>query len=393
MKQAFLLTLVLAFSFACGPEKTTEMTETTEIPVTYSFLVGTYTDQADQGINQLDFTPSDNKLEVRTVFPGIQNPSFVLAGASGDKVFTLEEIDNVPGGNIVSMSRSSTGDSLTKVSEVPSFGDHPCYLALSPDESFLTVANYSGGSLSAYQIGGNGELTHLQTIRHKGSSVNKARQNASHVHSTVFSPDGKFLLAADLGTDQVYVYDFDATAKEPLSLNNTFTAEPGDGPRHLIFSSDGSEIFVVEELSAVLAVFDFKEGKLTPKQRLSLIADDYEGEVGAAEVRISPDGKNIYASNRGDANSLSVFAKKDNGSYWLIQQVNSGGVMPRNFNLTADGKYLLSANQASNDIVVFERDVETGKLIQTSWKVEINKPVYLFRLGDQEGSSHARAGL
>src|SRR5690606_37976641 len=132
---------------------------------------------------------------------------------------------------------------------------------------------------------------------------------------------------------------------------------------------------------AVLAIFDFKEGKLTPKQRISLVADDYEGAVGAAEVRLSPDGRNIYASNRGDANRLSVFAKKDDGSYSLIQQTTSGGIMPRNFNLTADGKYLLSANQASNDVAVFERDVETGKLTQTSWKVEVNKPVYLFRLG------------
>lgn len=377
MKHPLLLAGLLAFSSGCNTEKTTEMT----VPsVTYSFLVGTYTDEANQGINQLDFTPSENKLEVQTIFPGIQNPSFVLATAAADKVFSLEEIDHVQGGNIVSLSRSSQNDSLTKLSQVPSFGDHPCYLALSPDEAFLTVANYSGGSLSAYQIGENGELTHIQTIQHEGSSVNKARQNAPHVHSTVFSPDGKFLLAADLGTDQIYVYGFDATAKEPLSLNNTFKAQPGDGPRHLVFSSDGSEIFVVEELTAVLAIFDFKEGKLTPKQRISLIADDYEGEVGAAEVRISPDGKNIYASNRGDANSLSVFSKKDDGSYSLIQQTSSGGIMPRNFNLTADGKYLLSANQASNDIVVFERDVETGKLTQTSWKVKVNKPVYLFRL-------------
>ncbi|WP_157243345.1 lactonase family protein [Algoriphagus resistens] len=377
MKHPLLLAGLLAFSSGCNTEKTTEMT----VPsVTYSFLVGTYTDEANQGINQLDFTPSENKLEVQTIFPGIQNPSFVLATAAGDKVFSLEEIDHVQGGNIVSLSRSSQNDSLTKLSQVPSFGDHPCYLALSPDEAFLTVANYSGGSLSAYQIGGNGELAHIQTIQHEGSSVNKSRQNAPHVHSTVFSPDGKFLLAADLGTDQIYVYGFDATAKEPLSLNNTFKAQPGDGPRHLVFSSDGSEIFAVEELTAVLEIFDFKEGKLTPKQRISLIADDYEGEVGAAEVRISPDGKNIYASNRGDANSLSVFSKKDDGSYSLIQQTSCGGIMPRNFNLTADGKYLLSANQASNDIVVFERDVETGKLTQTSWKVKVNKPVYLFRL-------------
>lgn len=378
MKQSLFIAGLLFLTLACSSQKTTEMTETS---TTYSFLVGTYTDEASQGINQLDFTPAENKLEIQTIYPGIQNPSFVLANSAGDKVYSLEEIDQVPGGNVVSFERSLDDSLLTKLSELPSFGDHPCHLALSPDERFLTVSNYSGGSFSAYKIA-DSELTHLQTIKHEGSSINKDRQNSSHVHSTTFSPDGKFLLVADLGTDELYVYDIDSEEKEPFSLNNIFKTTLGDGPRHLVFSPEGKEIFLVQEMKAALEVLSFDEGKINSKQQISLVADDYVGSVGAAEVRISPDGKNIYASNRGDANSLSVFTKKDDGNYGLIQQTSSGGIMPRNFNLTADGKYLLSANQASNDIVVFERDMDSGKLTQTSWKVEINKPVYLFRLGD-----------
>ncbi|MEB2779748.1 lactonase family protein [Algoriphagus sp. C2-6-M1] len=379
MKQPLLLAALLAIFFACTTEKTTEMTET---PITYSFLVGTYTDQLSQGINQLDFTPSENRLEVRTIFPGIQNPSFVVANAAGDKVFTLEEIDNVPGGNIISLSRSSEDQTLSKLSELPSFGDHPCYIALSPNEEFLTVANYSGGSLSAYKIAGNAGLTHLQTIQHEGSSINQARQSAPHVHSTVFSPDGKFLLVADLGTDQVYVYDFDQNATEPLTLNNAFAVTPGDGPRHLVFSGDGKEILLVEEMTAMLDIFSFDAGKITPKQRISLVTEGFEGDIGAAEVRLSSDGENIYVSNRGDANTISVISKKASGKYEFTQQISSGGIMPRNFNLTADGKFLLAAHQASDDVVVFERDVETGTLTQTDWKVGVHSPVYLFRLSD-----------
>jgi len=379
MKQPLFLAGLLAISFACTTKQTTEMTET---PITYSFLVGTYTDEASQGVNQLDFTPSDNKLEVRTIFSGIQNPSFVLANSAGDKVFTLEEIDTVPGGKVVSLDRSIEDQSLSKLSELPSFGDHPCYLALSPNEEFLTVANYSSGSFSAYKIGENTALTHLQTIQHEGNSVNQARQSAPHVHSTVFSPDGKFLLVADLGTDQVSVYDFDKDAAEPLTLNNAYKVTPGDGPRHLVFSNDGKEIMLVEEMTAVLDIFSFDAGKISPKQRISLVTEGFEGGLGAAEVRLSPDGKNIYVSNRGDANTISVLSKKASGEYEFTQQISSGGIMPRNFNLTADGKYLLSANQASNDIVVFERDVETGKLTQTAWKVQLSKPAYLFRLND-----------
>ncbi|MCE7057127.1 lactonase family protein [Algoriphagus sp. AGSA1] len=379
MKKPLLAAAILAGSLACSTDKTTEMTEA---PITYSFLVGTYTEEASQGINQLDFTPSENKLTIRTIFPGIQNPSFVVANSTGDLVYSLEEINKVPGGNVVSFSRTNGEDSLTQVSEISSFGDHPCYLALSPNEKILTVANYSGGNLSAYKIAPNGELAHLQTIQHTGSSINKDRQNAPHVHSTVFSPDGKFLLAADLGTDQIYVYAFDEDAPEPLTLSNTYKTQAGDGPRHLVFSADGAEVFLLQELTAVLEVLDFNEGKLASKQRISLVTDGFPGAVGAAEVRVSPDGKHVYASNRGDANTLSVFSKNGEGNHQLVQQVDSGGKMPRNFNLTADGKYLLSANQASNDIVVFERNEESGELSQTSMKVKVHKPVYLFRLGD-----------
>ncbi|WP_425639648.1 lactonase family protein [Algoriphagus yeomjeoni] len=379
MNKNLFLAGILAATFACSPEKSTEMNTT---PTTYTFLVGTYTDEETQGLNQLDFTPSENKLEIRTIYPGIQNPSFVVANSAGDKVFTLEEIGNVPGGNIISLSRASDKPALSKISELPSFGDHPCYLALSPDEKFLTAANYSGGNFSVYKIDELGELTHLQTIQHEGSSVNKGRQSSPHVHSTVFSPDGKFLLVADLGTDEVYVYDFDANSSEPLTLNNAYKVTPGDGPRHLVFSPDGKEIMLVQEMTAVLEILSFDDGKISPKQRISLLSDGFTGGVGAAEVRLSPDGKNIYVSNRGDANTISVISKNTSGEYEFTQQISSGGIMPRNFNLTSDGKYLLAAHQASDDIIVFGRDVETGMLTQTDWKVSVHSPVYLFRLGD-----------
>ena len=377
MKKNIFLISLLIFTWACSPSKAPELTEPA---MTYSFLVGTYTDSASQGINELTFSPAENTLEVNLIAAGVQNPSFVIANSKGNLVFSLEEDMSKTGGNVMVFNRSEPGKALTPLDTIPSYGDHPCYLALSPKEDFLAVGNYTGGSLSIFHVNSESKFEYLQTIQHTGKSINEARQEKAHVHSTVFSPDGKHLLVADLGTDKIYVYNFDPTQTIPLTLETEYLVTPGDGPRHLVFSPGGNEILVVQEMSATLEVLSFDNGVIAPKQRLSLLSEGFTGAVGAAEIRFSPDGKNTYVSNRGDANTISVFARKSSGEYERIQQIPSGGMMPRNFNLTGDGKYLLTANQASNDIVVFDRDTETGKLTQTEWKVSVNKPVYLFRL-------------
>lgn len=378
-----LLSLVAGISLAaCTAPKNESSTESISAlkPVTYQFLVGTYTDSAHQGINQLIFSPEENLMSVGPVAAGISNPSFVISNAKGNLVFSLEEEAGVQGGRVLSFSRNLTNSELTLVDQEDSKGDHPCHISLSPQEDFVILGNYTGGSLSVFKVDSIGQLDFVQLIQHQGKSVNPERQEAPHVHSTTFDPEGKRVLVADLGTDRIYVYRFDPSASEPLALEIEVPVTEGDGPRHLAFSADGKEVLVVEELTATLDVFAYESGKLTPKQRLSLLAPDFQGAVGAAEIRISPDGKHVYVSNRGDANTITVFAKNSAGLYELVEITPSGGKMPRNFNLTPDGKYLLVAHQASNDLVIFERNAETGKLTPTPWKAQINKPVYLYRL-------------
>jgi 6-phosphogluconolactonase (cycloisomerase 2 family) len=376
MKRIPILLILLALFAACDSSKTKEMTPSSPI---YSFLVGTYTDSTNQGINLLKFAPENNSLTVETIFEEINNPSFLLANRAENLVISLEEDATINGGNL--MVFGLAGEKLTPIDTIPSYGDHPCYIGFSPNEQFVVAANYTGGSLSIYKLNPSNHLSHLQTIQHNGRSINESRQEKAHVHSTVFSPDGEFLLVADLGTDKIYSYAFNQSDNEPASLYSTFEAQPGDGPRHVLFSVDGKTVFVVQELTAILEIFDFEAGKLIPRQRLSLLADNFEGSVGAAEVRISPDEKHVYVSNRGEANSISVFQKVEaTQDFERIQVISSGGIMPRNFNLTSDGKYLICAHQASNDIVIFERDSDSGILTQTDWKVQVNKPVYLFPL-------------
>ncbi|MDN3204805.1 lactonase family protein [Algoriphagus sediminis] len=342
----------------------------------YTFLVGTYPENPSQGICKLYFSPGSNILEVSLLKDSISNPSFILANKANNRAFSVEEVASEQGGNVVMFEM---GTSFQTLSSDPTFGDHPCYLALSPDEKWLVVGNYSGGNFSLFSISPD-SLTHIQTVSHSGESVNKARQESAHVHSTVFSPDGSYLMVMDLGTDKVYQYQFDPLNDSPLSLTQEIEMTPGDGPRHGVFSPSGNEFAILQELSGFVNIYSFDDGKMVLRQRESIVDENFTGEHGAAEIRYSPDGQNIYTSNRGDDNSIAVFRRDSNGNFKRIQIVESGGIKPRNFIVTSDGKYLLSAHETSNDIVVFERNPESGELLQTDLKTEVNSPVYLFEI-------------
>lgn len=348
--------------------------------MTYRFLLGSYTESENQGIDLLEFNPARNQLTIQTIAAKVNNPSFVIATKNGDLVYAVEETAGDQGGKVMVFKRKENEPQLSLIQSNHSQGNHPCHLALSPDEKFLVVSNYSGGNFTVFQTNQNGQLEQKQVIQHQGSSINPDRQESPHVHSAAFDPTGKFLLVADLGRDVVAAYDFDASKDQPAQLLMDNPMTPGDGPRHVTFSPDGTQVFVIQELTAVLEVFDFSEGKLESKQRLPLTSPEFQGKVGAAEIRVSADGNHLYASNRGDANTLSIFVKQESGDFSLESHIPSGGIMPRNFNLTPDEKYLITAHQESHDLVVFERDQKTGKLSATPWSIKGNQPVYLFAL-------------
>lgn len=366
MKNILVASLILA-TFSCAEESKIEI----EKSMKYNFLVGSYTDSSEEGIGLLSFNPEDQAIAYKTIAPGVSNPSFVLE--SGEFVFSVEENEN---GALKSFSWNEEKSQLFQIDSLFSRGAHPCHIA--EKDGILAVSNYSGGNFSIYRLAPKGRLEYLQSIQHSGNSINQSRQESAHVHSANFSPDGRFLLVADLGTDHIYTYQIDRNNPEPVSLLSKTAMTPGDGPRHLVFSPNGDEVYVVQELTATLEVFAFQDGNLTSQQKLSLLEPNFKGAVGAAEVRVSKNGKFIYASNRGDANTISVFAKTEEGPFETVQHISSGGNMPRNFSLTADEKYLLVAHQASEDVVVFERNIENGILTPTSIKVSAPKPVYLF---------------
>lgn len=344
------------------------------------FLVGTYTEEDNQGVNLVSFNSTQKQLQIESVSGNIKNPSYVITNADNTLAFAVQEDEGDRGGKVTSFKIDKNSRKLTKINSVYSEGDGPCYLAMDPTEGFILVGNYGGGNLSVIPIQSDGELMPAtQTKQHTGSSVDEERQNEPHVHSTVFHPKLNQVFVADLGTDYVNIYDFNPDSNLPLtpSLTSSLKVEPGSGPRHLVFNEDGDHLYLIHEMKGEVGFYKKSDKQYQHVATYPLADEDFQGDHGGAEIRISKDYKFLYASNRGDANNISVFEIDQDGALKLVQRISSGGKTPRNINLTPDQNYLIAANQGSDNIVLFKRDINTGKLTETNKKLEVHKPVYI----------------
>ena len=257
-------------------------------------------------------------------------------------------------------------------------GNHPCTVAFSPKENFILVGNYSGGSLSVFPIDANGSLSEMANfIQYEGKSVNVERQEKPHVHCIVFHPKENIIAVADLGTDSIEIIPFDENSKTFLQNKNAVSTkvQAGSGPRHLVWNKEGDKLFVTFELTNEVAVFDYKDNKLTQVQTIALTDSTKAGS--AAELRLSDDGQFLYASVRGNDNQIVVMKKELSGKLNVIQTIKTAKT-PRNFIITKSQKNILVATQNSNLISVFDRNEKTGLLTATSREITINKPVYLY---------------
>jgi 6-phosphogluconolactonase len=371
-----MISLAIAlFAYGASAESLT----TYQAPHVSTYLVGTYTNAKSQGIELLSFDQNSMALSSKVVANGIKNPSFVIANRARTLIFAVEDTEN---GKVRSFAFNQNQQYLKLLDEVDSSGAHPCYLALDISERFLAVANYASGNFSIYEVDSVGGLHFKQTVQHLGSSINKHRQNNAHVHSMVFLPNGKQLLVADLGTDKIHIYDINFSSATPITQASPayFKVASGSGPRHMAIHPNGKVLYLIHELTGEVGVYFYENGEITHANTHSLTSPKFKGHVQAAEIRISPDGKFVYVSNRGSANDLSVFAVGLEGNLSLVQQISTTGRTPRNFNLSLDGHFILVANQESDDVRIFQRNLVTGLLGATASKIWINKPVYIFPL-------------
>lgn len=355
----------------------------------YQLLVGSYTAGQSQGIYRLNFNSATGQINAKPLqVVKSENPSWLTLSKDQHRLFVVNE--NGPGqtdpvGRVSSFAIDPKSHALSPISQVQSLGNEPTHSSLSGDGSHLFVSNYSvaedpGGTLAVLPVGADGKLKAVvQMSSHPSSRVNPERQMSAHVHSTISSPDGKFVFSNDLGADKVFVYHFNPKANPDLPLTAATPASvqlpPGSGPRHLLFSADGKHAWLTMEMSAQVAVFDYQDGKLEQTQLVDLAAGQPASDKAAAALHASADGKYLYVSNRGTANQLLVFAIDPvTGHLKELQRRSVEGDHPREFSLDPSGKFLLIANQKSNQIVVVERDADTGLLGKTVQKLPMDAP-------------------
>lgn len=346
----------------------------------YYLLIGTYDSPKSEGIYVYQFNTGDGSATAVSHIK-TSNPSFLAISPDEKYVYAVNENGDTAkfAGAVSSFSFNKEDGSLSFLNQQSSMGNNPCYVSTDKSGKWVFAGNYSSGNMVILPVKEDGSLGPVKMNQpYTGSGPNKERQLSSHVHYTVLADNNKDLFITDLGSDKVYVEHFhEKTGYLFDAEHQAIQLEPGAGPRHMVIDQQRDFIYVVEELLGYVSVYTYPD-KVGAQlvQRIRITPDGYSGKAGSADIHLSPDGKFLYVSSRGDANVIAIFsADKKKGTLTLKEFQPTLGKTPRNFNFDPTGKYLLVANQNSDEIVVFKRDTRTGSLKDTGNRIAVGKPV------------------
>lgn len=342
-------------------------------------LVGTYDSPKSEGIYVYKFNNTDGSAkEVSHI--KTPNPSFLTVSPDQKYVYAVNETADSTGkgGRVSSFSFNKTTGILKQLSQQSSGGNHPCYITVDKTGKWVIAGNYSSGNFSILPVK-NGMIGKAKkTIQHFGSGPDTARQRSPHVHGIFMKKDNTGFFVTDLGTDKVMKYRFDAKTGNISPEKIPFVAiSPGSGPRHMDLHPKLTVLYVLNELSGSIDVLKpWGAGDVAVEQSIPSFPLYYRGPAASADIHVSPDGIFLYCSNRGALNNIGIFSIDSvTGHLSTLADQPASGEKPRNFNFDPSGKLLLVANQASDEIVIFKRDLKTGLLTDTGNRIRVGKPV------------------
>lgn len=340
------------------------------------YFVGSYAAQGQPGVTAFDFDASAGDVTVRGGFSGIQNPSFLALHPNGRWLYAVSETGLAQDGDygsIWSLSYERPSLDIQPINSQSTKGDWPCHLEIDRTGRWIVASNYGSGNAALFPIldsGGLGEMAAF--VQHEGQGPNNARQEGPHAHSATFSPDNRFLIVADLGIDQLMVYQFDE-ARGSLTLHDNVQSAPGAGPRHMVFHPGGHRLFVANELDSTVTVYGYRaaDGALEALQTLSTLPSP-DPESTAADIHLSASGRRLYLSNRGH-NTIAVFEVGEDGALTLQGISSCGGNWPRNFAVGPADQFLLVANRRSNQISILPLD-DDGGIGRAAQQIPLSEP-------------------
>ncbi len=341
------------------------------------FYVGTYTKEGAEGIYYCSLNTNTGEIRLERTFKAVDNPSFLVLSPDKKYLYSVSEIATMPGGKVggVSAYRVDEKGNLHFLNKQSSQGDNPCHVDVSSDGKYVVVSNYSSGTVSLYPVNEDGSLGESSTvIQNEGSGPDKSRQGEPHAHSAKFSPFSNVVFNADLGTDQLNIFELeDGQLKQ--SGQKFAKLASGAGPRHFEFHPNGEVIYVINELNSTVSVLRKKSGEWKVGQEISSLPAGFKGESYCADIHISNDGKYLYGSNRGH-NSIAVFEVDGNDqSLKMVETVSVEGNWPRNFGISPDGNWLLAANQRSGNITAFKINRQDGSIQFSGQEIQLPSPV------------------
>jgi 6-phosphogluconolactonase len=337
--------------------------------------IGTYTRNKSKGIYAYRFDPKTGNVTDIGLVAETSNPSFLAVHPNQKFLYAVNENRD---GKVNSFAIDAKTGHLKLLNQVSTKGDGPCHLTLDHTGKVLIAVNYGGGSTASYQVHDDGTLSEASFIQHTGSGANKNRQGAPHAHSAVMSPDNKLVMVADLGLDKILEYKVD-TGTGTLTPNDppSGSLPPGSGPRHTTFSKDGKFLYAINEILSSVTVFSFDpKGTLTDLQNISTLpAENQAKNASTAEIRLHPNGKWLYGSNRG-ADTIAMFTvDTKSGKLTAGPRVASGGKTPRGMNIDPTGAYLWVGSQDADLLTIFKIDQKTGALTPAGKTIEVGAPV------------------
>ncbi|HUJ10753.1 MAG TPA: lactonase family protein [Verrucomicrobiae bacterium] len=340
---------------------------------------GTHASGPGKGFSLAHFDTDTGKLTEPKFLIEDTMPAYFVIAPDGRHLYTCNSTNTLRGeGWISAYAIDPKTGQLTLLNREDSGGANPSYICLDKTGRFALVANYQGGNVTVTAINPDGSFgDRIAYNQHTGRSVNPQRQTRPYAHSIIVDPSNRFALSADLGADKLYVYRFDdrdgsLTPNKPPFVR----VKPGSGPRHVRFHPNGRWVYLINEMASTVTGFNWngKKGMLKEFQTISTLPSGYKGVNTAAELQIHPNGRFLYASNRGD-DSLAVFAiNQKTGKLTSVEHVSTQGKMPRNFTFDPTGRWILCTNHDSNNAVVFRVDGATGKLTPVGSPIEVPLP-------------------